>query len=92
VPNGKAQQAVIRAALADAGDLNPNAISYVEAHGTGTPLVDPIEIRALTAVLARDRSPDNPLFVGSVKTNVGHLEAAAGVASLIKVVLALRHG
>ena len=90
VPNGRAQQAVMRAALADAGVL-PEKVSFVEAHGTGTPLGDPIEVRALSQVFGPGRPPDQPLAIGSVKTNVGHLEAAAGIVSLIKVVLALEH-
>ncbi|MGW3496800.1 SDR family NAD(P)-dependent oxidoreductase [Streptomyces sp. NPDC001020] len=91
VPNGASQQALLRAALADAGTA-PTEVGYLEAHGTGTPLGDPIEVRAFGAVLAEDRPAGAPLVAGSVKTNIGHLEAAAGVASLIKVVLALRHG
>ena len=91
VPNAAAQEQVIRDALATAR-VEPRQMSYVEAHGTGTSLGDPIEIESLAAVLCRDRSRDDPLHVGSVKTNVGHLEAAAGIAGLIKVVLALRHG
>lgn len=90
VPNGVAQQQVMRAALADA-DVTPAAIDYVEAHGTGTALGDPIELRALAAVYGPDRPVERPLGVGSVKTNTGHLETAAGVTSLIKVVLALGH-
>ena len=90
VPNKQAQQALIRQALANAR-VEPSQIDYVEAHGTGTSLGDPIEVRALAAVLGEGRSPDHPLILGSVKTNIGHLEAAAGVASLIKVVLALQH-
>ncbi|HET8660024.1 MAG TPA: beta-ketoacyl synthase N-terminal-like domain-containing protein, partial [Micromonosporaceae bacterium] len=90
VPNGLAQQALLRSALADAG-VEPAAVDYVEAHGTGTALGDPIEVRALAAVLGEQRSADRPVVVGSVKTNVGHLEAAAGVAGLVKVVLALGH-
>ncbi len=90
VPNAAAQQAVIRAAIEDAG-LSPEQVDYVEAHGTGTELGDPIEIRALSAVLGRGRSKENPLAVGSAKTNFGHLEAAAGIAGLIKLVLSLAH-
>ena len=90
VPNGLAQQAVIRAALADAG-VEGERVSYVEAHGTGTALGDPIEVQALAAALAGGRDRGRPLMVGSVKTNIGHLEAAAGIAGLIKVALALHH-
>jgi acyl transferase domain-containing protein len=89
-PNGPAQVAVIRAALANAG-LQPSDVDYVETHGTGTPLGDPIEVQALGAALCADRTPDHPLILGAVKTNVGHLEAAAGIAGLIKLVLALEH-
>ncbi|MFB1483788.1 SDR family NAD(P)-dependent oxidoreductase [Corallococcus sp. RDP092CA] len=90
VPNGEAQQALIREALRSAG-VQPSQVSYVEAHGTGTSLGDPIEVRALAAALGEGRSLDQPLLIGSVKTNIGHLEAAAGVAGLIKVVLGLQH-
>ncbi|HLO89367.1 MAG TPA: SDR family NAD(P)-dependent oxidoreductase [Nostocaceae cyanobacterium] len=89
-PNGPSQQAVIRQALKNA-DLEPKDISYVEAHGTGTSLGDPIEVRSLKAVLMPNRQPDQTCWLGSVKTNIGHLEAAAGIASLIKVVLSLQH-
>ena len=91
VPNGPSQEAVIRAALEDAG-LSPKDVVYVEAHGTGTTLGDPIEVRALNAALAKGRAATAPLIIGSVKTNFGHLEAAAGVTSVIKVVLSLQHG
>ncbi|HEV2147238.1 MAG TPA: polyketide synthase, partial [Longimicrobiaceae bacterium] len=90
VPNGLAQQAVLRAALENAG-VGPAEVGYVEAHGTGTPLGDPIEVDSLAAVMGEGRPADAPLAVGSVKTNVGHLEAAAGIAGLIKAVLALQH-
>ncbi len=90
VPSGTAQQAVLRQALAAAG-VDPLEISYIEAHGTGTSLGDPIEAHALAAVLGPGRAAGNPLVLGSVKTNIGHLEAAAGIAGLIKVVLALQH-
>nr|AHA12079.1 polyketide synthase type 1 [Streptomyces sp. CNH287] len=90
VPNGMAQQEVIRAALADAG-VAPGTLDYVEAHGTGTMLGDPIELRALEAVLGAGRPDDRRMYVGSVKTNIGHLEAAAGVAGLMKLALSLRH-
>ncbi len=89
-PNGPAQEAVIRDALRNAA-LLPRDIGYIEAHGTGTQLGDPLEVQALGEVFGRDRDPANPLLLGAVKTNIGHLEAAAGVASLIKVVLALQH-
>lgn len=89
-PNGEAQQAVIRQALANA-ELTPADIQYVEAHGTATPLGDPIELEALGQVFGGARTKADPLLVGSVKTNIGHAEACAGMAGLVKVVLALRH-
>ena len=88
-PNSHAQQAVIRQALANAG-VTASEINYVEAHGTGTPLGDPIELNALKDILISKRSPEQALYVGSVKTNIGHLEAAAGIAGLIKVVLSIQ--
>nr|VFK60339.1 MAG: 8-amino-7-oxononanoate synthase [Candidatus Kentron sp. UNK]VFK69214.1 MAG: 8-amino-7-oxononanoate synthase [Candidatus Kentron sp. UNK] len=89
-PNGLAQQAVIRQALANA-EVAASEISYVEAHGTGTPLGDPIEFNAFKAVLTPGRAPERICHIGSVKTNIGHLEAAAGIAGLIKTVLTLQH-
>jgi acyl transferase domain-containing protein/acyl carrier protein len=88
-PNGQAQEQLLRAALADAG-LDPADIDYLEAHGTGTSLGDPIEMKAIGAVFGNGRSPDSPLMVGSVKTNIGHTEAVAGTAGLAKLVLALQ--
>lgn len=90
VPSGVAQQALLRQALASAR-LAAAEVSYIEAHGTGTPLGDPIEINALGAVYGQGRSIEAPLKIGAVKANIGHLEAAAGIASVIKVVLALQH-
>ncbi|CAN5733999.1 type I polyketide synthase [soil metagenome] len=89
VPNGPAQQALLRQALASAR-LQPSDIDYIEAHGTGTPLGDPIELEALGQVFT-DRGTSAPLLLGSVKTNLGHLEAAAGVAGFIKTVLSLNN-
>jgi myxalamid-type polyketide synthase MxaC len=90
VPNGRAQQALVRAAL-KAASLEPYDLDYVEAHGTGTALGDPIELEALATVLGKNRPADQPLRVGSVKANFGHLESAAGIAGLIKVVLSMGH-
>ena len=91
VPNKLAQAEVMRQALERAG-IKPNQVDYVEAHGTGTPLGDPIEVRALASVYGQERSSDRPLIIGTAKTSVGHLESAAGVAGVIKVVLSLRRG
>ena len=90
VPNGLAQEAVIRQALLNA-QLNPVDIQYIDAHGTGTSLGDPIEVKSLKAVYVPERRQDNPLVISSAKTYIGHLEAAAGVAGLIKTILSLKH-
>jgi 3-oxoacyl-(acyl-carrier-protein) synthase/malonyl CoA-acyl carrier protein transacylase len=90
-PNGLAQEQLLRAALKDA-KVDPREVSYVEAHGTGTKLGDPIEVDALATVYGRDRPAAAPLLVSSVKANVGHLEAAAGMAGLFSVIMALNHG
>ncbi|KAG0164035.1 putative PKS/NRPS-like protein biosynthetic cluster, partial [Apophysomyces sp. BC1015] len=91
VPNQLAQQAVIEAALAQAG-VAPHEIGYLEAHGTGTKLGDPIEVMAAAQVLGSKRPDSQPLLIGSLKSVMGHLEAAAGIAGLIKTVLSMRHG
>ncbi|WP_024804896.1 type I polyketide synthase [Nocardia sp. BMG51109] len=89
-PSGPAQERVIRAALADAG-LRPDDIDAVEAHGTGTALGDPIEANALLGTYGRHRPPERPLRLGSVKSNIGHTQGAAGASGLIKTIMALRH-
>lgn len=86
-PNPKAQEQVIRQALAKA-QLSPQQISYLEAHGTGTELGDPLEVQAAISAYCQERTSADPLLIGSVKTNIGHLEAAAGMAGVIKVLLA----
>ncbi|UCH95826.1 MAG: aminotransferase class III-fold pyridoxal phosphate-dependent enzyme, partial [Candidatus Aminicenantes bacterium] len=89
-PNGIAQQEVIYKALENS-DVSPGSVDYIETHGAGTPLGDPIEIGAIREVYGKTRTMDNPVLVGSVKTNIGHLEGAAGTAGLIKTVLSLQH-
>eukprot|EP01105_Mastigella_eilhardi_P026936 TRINITY_DN79_c0_g1_i2.p1 TRINITY_DN79_c0_g1~~TRINITY_DN79_c0_g1_i2.p1 ORF type:complete len:3211 (-),score=827.00 TRINITY_DN79_c0_g1_i2:42-9635(-) len=89
-PNGPLQEAVIRSAL-ERGKVDPSEVTLIEAHGTGTSLGDPIEMFSLANVYSAKRDKSNPLFVGSAKTNIGHLEGAAGVAGLLKIVLALNN-
>ncbi|HLF25323.1 MAG TPA: type I polyketide synthase [Anaerolineae bacterium] len=91
VPNGVAQEAMLRAAIRSAG-IEPHQLDYIEAHGTGTALGDPIEANALGAVVGAQRPAGDFCAIGSVKTNIGHLEAAAGIAGLVKVALALKYG
>ncbi|WP_349294387.1 SDR family NAD(P)-dependent oxidoreductase [Streptomyces sp. HU2014] len=90
-PNGPSQQRVIRQALATAG-LSPADVDAVEAHGTGTTLGDPIEAQALLATYGQERAGDEPLWLGSFKSNIGHAQAAAGVGGIIKMLMAMRHG
>jgi acyl transferase domain-containing protein/acyl carrier protein len=90
VPNGLSQANVIRQALLNGG-VKPSQVGYIEAHGTGTSLGDPIEVEAIGAVFGESHSQESPLLIGSLKTNMGHLEAAAGIAGLIKVILQLQY-
>ncbi|MEE1838259.1 polyketide synthase, partial [Streptomyces sp. JV190] len=90
-PNGPSQQRVIRQALASAG-LAPGDVDVVEGHGTGTSLGDPIEVQALQAAYGQNRTDERPLWLGSLKSNIGHAQAAAGVGGIIKMVMALRAG
>ena len=91
VPNGPAQERLIERALAQAG-VAPGEVDYLEAHGAGSAIGDPIEVQAAAAVYGKGRAVDRPLLMGSVKTNIGHLETAAGIAGLIKTVLAMKQG
>lgn len=91
VPNPESQESLIRRVCLES-EVDPRNIRYFEAHGTGTPVGDPLEARALGAVIGRDRDPGNPCIVGSVKANIGHLEAASGVAGIIKAALCLKNG
>jgi acyl transferase domain-containing protein len=90
-PSQEAQEQLIRSCYRKAG-LDPSQTAYFEAHGTGTPTGDPIEARAIASVFQHTRSSDEPLRIGSVKTNIGHTETASGLASIIKVTLALEKG
>ncbi|NES02525.1 MAG: polyketide synthase, partial [Okeania sp. SIO2F4] len=90
VPNGPSQQKVIRQALANGG-VKPGSVSYIEAHGTGTSLGDPIEVGALGVVFGKSHSKEQPLIIGTAKTNIGHLEGGAGIAGLMKVVLQMQN-
>lgn len=90
VPGAQTQAALLRAVYARA-NIDPRSLAYLEAHGTGTAVGDPIEAKALMDVAAAGRTPDNPLLIGSVKTNVGHLETASGMAGLVKAILCLKH-
>ena len=89
-PNGPSQQAVIKKALDQAG-ITPDQIDYIECHGTGTPLGDPIEVQSIGSVLEENRPENRPVILGSVKSNIGHTEGAAGIAGVIKTVLSLQH-
>src|SRR5262249_48517325 len=91
LPSAEAQARLVREACLDAG-IAPSRIGFVEAHGTGTAVGDPIEAHALAEALCADRPAESPLLIGSVKTNLGHLETAAGIAGLVKAVLVLKHG
>ncbi|KAI1776279.1 hypothetical protein F4818DRAFT_375622 [Hypoxylon cercidicola] len=91
LPSSEAQEALIRAAYANAG-ISPNNTGFFEAHGPGTPAGDPLEASAIGAVFGKTRSANNPLYIGSVKTNIGHLEAGAGIAGLVKAIYALERG
>ena len=89
-PNGPSQQAVIKKALDQAG-ITPDQIDYIECHGTGTPLGDPIEVQSIGSMLEENRPENRPVILGSVKSNIGHTEGAAGIAGVIKTVLSLQH-
>lgn len=90
-PSQEAQAHLVRQACANAG-VTPAELDYIEAHGTGTGVGDPIEVAALSATAGAGRAPEQPCLIGSVKSNIGHLEAASGVAGIVKLVLSLRHG
>jgi acyl transferase domain-containing protein len=91
MPNGEAQEALIRQVYKEAR-IDPKLVGFVEAHGTGTKVGDPLEATALNAVFGEGRTPRQPLLIGSVKSNIGHLEGTSGVVSVIKAALALERG
>lgn len=91
MPNSAAQEALMRQVYKSAG-ISPSQTGFVEAHGTGTKVGDPLEARALQAVFGEGRTPRQPLFLGSVKSNIGHLEGASGIVSVIKAALMLERG
>lgn len=93
MPSSEAQENLIRAAYAQAG-LHPDGTVYVEAHGTGTSIGDPLEVQAIAAAFSTEtqRTSATPLFIGSIKTNIGHLESASGLAGLLKAALSLEKG
>lgn len=90
-PSREAQASLMRSTYQSAG-LDPIETGYVEAHGTGTAAGDPVEAEAIASVFAMKRAADNPVYVGSVKTNIGHLEAASGLAAMVKTIFALEEG
>jgi acyl transferase domain-containing protein len=91
MPNGEAQEALIRRVYKEAR-IDPSMTAFVEAHGTGTKVGDPLEATALNAVFGKGRTPRQPLYIGSIKSNIGHLEGSSGVVAVIKTVLALERG
>ena len=88
-PNGPSQEAVLLKAL-EVAQLHPDSVGYIETHGTATPLGDPIEVQAIGRVLGKVRGTEQPVILGSVKTNIGHLESASGIAGIIRLVLSVQ--
>lgn len=91
MPNSAAQEALIRSVYKDAS-IDPDEVGFIEAHGTGTRVGDPLEVSALNNVFQRGKTPNNTLYIGSVKTNIGHLEGASGIISVIKAVMMMEKG